>query len=563
MTKSPARSRLASVARLALLLPLAAAPAFAQTQPAEPAKPAAETPAKPADAKPEEKPAGYAAEPESAPEQAEAAVTGEVRMSREGLGLDPGALTFGGLVLPPPPGSQFDSQDLKSNQLNYHGFLRAPLRIGIGSGDFVEPGVATGAKLHSPPIIVDGSYTNWTYTGDNGGPWTELRLSWGNAKVFGNVSIASYNLTDAGFKDLVAQLGIDQAWVTINMPDFFGDRGGFLVNVGAFGGGYGSAGRYDAGAYGTYVFGRTHGTGYTISTFYDITDEITLQAEQGIGARLDVTPFDPAAPSAPWLPYAGPVEQFPTMLHHAHVGATYMDHFRLAFHYLTGWTQAATRAGEKDGRISSYGAEFKMIDTQFGHAFLGIGRLTAKEALRVAGVLEAIHSWEGWSLAENYFGAASQGNGNITTVAWEWTFSLATFLRYPESFWGQGPDFVFRTFGMFNSVEGTDNTFAGATSKLKLGGSLTYTPLSWMGVSFRYDLVQPNMSDSRESFQVFSPRILLRTDFITNEEIVLQYNRYQLGANVKPNYPYDERMMTNPAIRPDENVVSLIATMWW
>ena len=407
-----------------------------------------------------------------------------MRLSREGLGLDPGALTFGGLVLPPPPGSQFDTQDLKANQLNYHGFLRAPLRVGIGSGDYVEPGVATGAKLHSPPIIVDGSYTNWTYTGDNGGPWTEMRLSWGNAKVFGNVSIASYNLTDAGYKDLVAQLGIDQAWVTINQPDFFGDRGGFLLNVGGFGGGYGSAGRYDAGAYGTYVFGRTHTTGYAISAFYDITDEITLQGEQGFGARLDVTPFDPAAPMAQWLPYPGPVEQFPTMLHHAHIGATYLDHYRVALHYLTGWTQAATRAGERDGRITSYGAEFKMIDTQFGHAFLGLGRINAKEALRVAGVLEAIHSWEGWSLAENYFGAASQGNGNITTLAWEWTFSLATFLRYPESFWGQGPDLVFRTFGMYNRVDGDgDPTFSGATAKLKLGGSLTYTPLSWLGTS--------------------------------------------------------------------------------
>jgi hypothetical protein len=82
-------------------------------------------------------------------------------------------------------------------------------------------------------------------------------------------------------------------------------------------------------------------------------------------------------------------------------------------------------------------------------------------------------------------------------------------------------------------------------------------------VSFRYDLVQPNMSDSRESFQVFSPRLLFRTDFVSNEEIVLQYNRYQLGSAVKLDYPFDERMMTNPAIRADENVISLIATMWW
>ena len=49
------------------------------------------------------------------------------------------------------------------------------------------------------------------------------------------------------------------------------------------------------------------------------------------------------------------------------------------------------------------------------------------------------------------------------------------------------------------------------------------------------------MDDSRESFQVFSPRLLLRTDFISHEEIVLMYNRYHLGSAVKLNYPYDER----------------------
>ena len=301
-------------------------------------------------------------------------------MSRSGLGLDPGALNFGGLVLPPPPGSQFNVSDLRANQLNYHGFLRAPMRLGIGSGDYVEPGVATGAKLHSPPRIPDGAYTNWTYTGDNGGPWAEMLLSWGNAKVFGTISVASYNFSDSGYKDLVAQLGINQAWVTVNMPDFLGDRGGFLANIGCFSGGYGSAGRYDAGAYGTYVFGRTHACGETLSVFYDVSDDTTLQVEHGVGARTDVTPFDPMAPTARWLPYPGPVQQFPTLLHHAHIGATFRDHYRLAFHYLTSWTQGATRMGEKDGRITSFGGELKMIDTQFGHAFVGVGRLQATEA---------------------------------------------------------------------------------------------------------------------------------------------------------------------------------------
>ena len=495
------------------------------------------------------------AQDEGDEEQESVNVMQEVRISRQGLGLDPGALSFGGLILPPPPGSQVS--DFQANQLNFHGFLRAPMRIGIGSGDDVEPGVPTGAKLHSPPRIPDGSYTEWSYTGDAGGPWTEMQFSWGNARVFATVQLASWNQSDSGYKNLVAQLGVNQAYVTVNLPDLFGDRGGILVNVGGFAGGYGAAGRYDAGAYGTYVFGRTHTTGETTSAFYDITDDITLQAEHGIGARLDVTPLIPGAPQLEYLPYAGPVQQFPTFLHHAHLGATFQDKIRFALHYLTQWTQASTMASEPDGRITSVGGELKAYDTRFGNAFLGVGFIKSKEALRVSGAFEAIHAWEGWNFVDNYFGATSRGNGDITTVSWEWTFSLATFLRYPQAFWGQGPDIIARTFGMWNKVSG-DAGFSGAENKLKVGGSLTYTPLSWLGLSGRYDLVQPDMNNNQRSFHALAPRLLLRTEFVSHEEIQVTYTRYVLGSQTILNYPFNEQM-----VAPDKNVFSITATMWW
>ena len=487
----------------------------------------------------------------------------ELRLSRQGLGLDPGALSLGGLLLPAPPGSQWSRSKLRSRELNYHGFLRAPLRVGIGPGDDVEVGVPTGPKLHSPPRIPDASYTEWSYTGDRGGPWTELRLSWGNAQVFGTVSIAAYNLTDAGYKDLAAQLGIDQAFVTINLPDLLGDRGGVLVNVGAFSGGYGAAGRYDAGAYGTYLFGRTHGTGETVSAYYDLSEDVTLQVEHGIGARLDVTPEVPGLPPAPFLPYAGPIRQFPTLLHHAHLGATFRERFRVALHYLTAWTQSATRAAEPDGRITSSGLELKAVDTWLGTAFLGVGYLQAREAARVAGTVEVLHSSEGYALASNYFGEGARGHGRVLTVAGEWTFSLATFLRHPAPFWGQGPDLVARIFGMWNQVNSDEPAFRAPEQKLKLGASLTYTPLYWLGLSARADIVRPDLDDGGQSFQVLSPRLLLRTDFLSHEEVVLKYDRYFLGSRTRLNYPWSEQALRDPLFRPDENVLSLIATLWW
>src|SRR6185436_20853712 len=144
-------------------------------------------------------------EPAAPPEKAKAEDAGggepedntaaELRTSRKGLGMDPGALNYGDLVLPPPPGSQYIGQ-IKANQLNFHGYLRAPMLVGLGSGSGIPAGVEGGLKLHSPPRIPDAAYTDWKYTNDLGGPWTELQFIYGNARVFATVQVASYNLTD-------------------------------------------------------------------------------------------------------------------------------------------------------------------------------------------------------------------------------------------------------------------------------------------------------------------------------------------------------------------------------
>jgi hypothetical protein len=66
------------------------------------------------------------------------------------------------------------------------------------------------------------------------------------------------------------------------------------------------------------------------------------------------------------------------------------------------------------------------------------------------------------------------------------------------------------------------------------------------------------MNDSRESFTVITPRLLFRTQFISNEQVILQYTRYFLGSRTKLSFPFDQTKVT-----PDKDVVSLIATMWW
>ena len=443
-------------------------------------------------------------------------------------------------------------------RFQFHGFLRVPARLGFGDG----------FKLHSPPRIPDEAYTDWRFTNLSPGPWTELWFSYGNAKVTANVVLAAYNVTDSGYKDLVSQLGINESFLTIRAADrLFGDRGGLVFNVGAFANRYGTAARYDAGKYDTYLFGATHAAGETTAANYKLNRDLVLNAEHGVGGKIEPIPFqagpDGSPPDNPFGPYPGDVEQGATFLHHAHIGATWQKQLTAALHYLTAWTDDADLATEHDGRITVVGAEAKLINSRWGNGYLGFAHLRARDALRVSGAIETLHSFEGWELRDNYFpgnpdGEDASGTGTMNTVLFEYTFSLATYFWHPQEFYGQGPDLTFSAFGMFNQISSDDPAFAGAKQKLKLGVEVVYTPLTWLGVAARYDLVQPNMDDARESFHVITPRMILRSEFASHEEVWIQYSQYLNGSRVRSTavWPYEPT-------RADDAALAITAVMWW
>jgi hypothetical protein len=98
-----------------------------------------------------------------------------------------------------------------------------------------------------------------------------------------------------------------------------------------------------------------------------------------------------------------------------------------------------------------------------------------------------------------------------------------------------------------------------------------------LAVGVRGDLVQPNMSNSHQSFGILSPKLIFRSEFVTHEMITLQYSRYFYGAEyndaatsplVMP-WPYgaDGTYQTSKygtkGSSPDANVITLAASMWW
>src|SRR5207253_871381 len=140
----------------------------------------------------------------------------------------------------------------------------------------------------------------------------------------------------------------------------------------------------------------------------------------------------------------------------------------------------------------------------------------------------------GWEFKGNYFGRFDprtgmkplDDSGTVDSVLLEYTFSVGQLVRYPLRFGGNGPDLLATVFGMFNSV--TSDTQSG--KRLKYGAELLYTPLDVLALGARFDFVQPNLDDRTESFAVLSPKVILRTSFLSHERVELQYSRYFLGA---------------------------------
>ncbi len=415
-------------------------------------------------------------------------------------------------------------------RLAFHGFLRIPLRIGRGGG-----------KMHTPPQIPDGNYTDWRYTNVSGGPWTELWLKYSNGTVTANIVLAAYDVSDASYRDLLSQLGISQSFLTFDLPRLFGERGGLTWNVGAFSNRYGTAARYDAGKYDTYLFGATHVAGETVSAHYRLNDKLTLAVDHGIGAKLQIAPLTDV--EAPFLPYPGDVQQGSTYLHHAHVGAVYGGWLTVAAHYLSSWTDDARLSTEVDGRVTNLGVDAKALETKWGDAYVGWSHLIARDPLRVAGAFEVLHSFEGWNLRDNYFGAAATGSGSIDTILFEYVY-------------GVDEPLTLSAFGMYNRIRSDDPLFDAPTQKLKLGAEGRYAVTGWLAALMRYDAVQPNLADDRYSFHVFSPGLVLRTSLASHEEVVLGYSHYRYGELVAPGYPHE-------ALAADRHVFRVTAIMWW
>jgi hypothetical protein len=421
--------------------------------------------------------------------------------------------------------------------------------------------------FHSP-YVPDDQYLAWTNTRQWEQAWAEIFFSYGNDVVKGTVGIQGYDFTDTsmlGNQPSAAQFGIGQGWITVT-PKI--PATGVTMNwkVGAFWEKFGMAGKYDGGPYDTYMIGRTHQLGESLTVRYR-TGDLQFEVEHGFGAHLEMTPAGiPIGGSQTSLNYTntGAANVYPpgaspgfTLVNHVHAGMIYKDKVDFRVHYMTAWSQddreegglgsspgggsanTIDSSGRPDGSLTVLGAEARLMGGTIGDLYLAYSHIDAKNVTAVGPAIEVIHSSGGGGhngangIYENFFNSVGNGDGSIDSlqVYYYNTFNLGMFSNLRLGI-----------FGLYSSVSGTDKTSlnlltgqpTAGTQKLKYGGDAVYNPLQWFGFGARFDYVQPDSHDSSESFGVLSPKLVFRTRLLTHEEITAQYSHYFNGHDVLP-----------------------------
>jgi hypothetical protein len=473
------------------------------------------------------------------------------------LGLAPGTPQVGALPGGVTPAYGQAAADEKEWRFDFHGFFTMPVRAGFNK----RSGAATTEQhtgvLHAPPVVPDYR-DSFTYTTVVPNPYVQLNFSYGNSVVTGNVIVLSRTATTAAsFYNPPEQSGISDAYLNFRLPNLAKNTH-FELNVGAFTNRYGVMGEYDEGKYATPVIARVNGVGENIIAKFGFGDGV-VELEQGIQGQLDKFPTD-TLPSG-WNNFGDP-NAGTGFVNHLHAGFGYLSTAALGLHYLSAWTQddRASQGIQPDGKLSILGADLRLTTGNIGHLYIGGARTSATNARSVGRIAEVLNTGSGKGLMDNYLGPNSKGTGTLTTIALQYDLSVVSVLRYPQIFAGDSPDFVLSLFGMQTHVTSNEAAYDNVT-KRKFGAEGGYSMLPWLAASVRFDRVMPDSNESAHSFSILSPRLIFRTKWQAHDQVVLQYSHWfnNSGVIVRSGYP----AVPDPTLHPDEDMISLSASMWW
>lgn len=467
---------------------------------------------------------------------------------------------------------------------NMKGYIRVPMRIGYGPKNDGTP----GNEMHSPPRMVGLSSGDWEYLNIAPNPALSIYANFGNPVVSANIIYGSSAVYDAGYDSLDNMGGIRMAYVTLKYPDAFGTSGGLSMTAGAFSNRYGSPGRtqVSSGYYGTYLFGRTHATGEIITADIDLSKDLELVLEHGVGAKLEVIPFvadtprtPGGSPEADYFKGTGPVPQGSNFLHHAHAGLFYRGWLMIAAHYLTSWSpddnHLVRDAPQEEARMTVTGAEIHVDDEALGNGFIGFSHLDGKNLLALGDAVQVLHGSDGRGIKEEYFGGKERlgasftptnNAGTLDTLIFQHLFHLASQTdRLPFG----AQDVTLALYTMLNHAKSPKTNPNDPLEleidnwMIKYGAEVSIAPFKYVNVGLRADHVQPCwrcrrgapdapgeppsfVTDSSDAFTALTPRLILHTTWKTKEYVTMSYTRFFLGPNVYPSSPYSDYTQSDP-----------------
>ncbi len=484
------------------------------------------------------------------------------------MSLDPTAPQTGAL-----PGGMTPAFGRKSYRegtwrFDFHGYLTAPLNVGFNTRPMPLEGQEK-TVLHGPPVVPDDLET-FSHTGVVPTTYARLNFSEGNGIITANTSLVARQANvSTSFLEPASQQGITDLFVAITPSPVRNVR--VQVLVGAFTSRYGATGEYDEGRYGTPLIARINGMGELVSAKMALGG-LTLIAEQGLQGQSNKAAGSIIPDLSNDYADAGAGSSFAS---HLHLGAQYRGLGAVGAHYIRAWSQD-DRAGALalDGGIDIAAADVRLTLGRFGHFYAAFVYDKLENARTVSRLINILNTRGGLGLMDNYLGALSNGTGSMTTVGGQYDISVGKLVSYPTPFSGDGPDLFISVFGMQTHVSSADHRLdatpdGSATTRMKyddvtmrkFGIEGTYSLLSWLAVSGRYDQVSPTVDEDKYSFAVMSPRIILRSDWEATDQLVLQWSHWFNGSwtTVRTGEP----PRPDPTIIPDSDVLSLSATMWW
>lgn len=474
-----------------------------------------------------------------------------------GLGLAPGIPQAAALAGGFSPAYAPSAEDASTWAADFHGFLSMPMNIGFNTraGDVTEDQYKT--VMHAPPVVPE--YRDaFSYTSALPAPYAQLNFSYGNQLVQANVILQTRApSTGASYFSAATAGGISDAYLTFTPKDIH-KRVILMAHVGAFTNRYGVTGQYDEGRYGTPLFARVNGIGENVIALLELSKKFDLELQHGFQGQIDKPPI--GIVPGDWNDYADP-NLGTSFANHVHAGLTY-DHFlTLGGHYMNVFTadERANHGAIPDGKINLVGGDLRFILGRYGHFYAGVTHVDARDSRSVGRVVEVLNAAGGPGLMRSYFGPNGNGTGQLLIMGGQYDVSLARAI-YGQRFTGQSRDIFLSAFAQRVSVKSDDADYDNKDMQ-KFGVEAGYSLLKYFATSLRFDRVDQDLTDVDESFSVLSPRLIFRTGWQSRDQVVLQYSKWFNGDEV---YVRDGSPAEyDPRINPDEDVVSLSATMWW